>query len=63
MVMRKRTESRFITSATGAAHRSLLHGWPELWYVYRKNIPVLAESFDTIVSDLRGFGDSAISWY
>ena len=36
----------------------LLHGWPEFWYVYRKNIPVLAERFNTIVPDLRGFGDT-----
>ena len=36
----------------------LLHGWPEFWYVWRKNIPVLAEKFDIIVPDLRGFGDS-----
>jgi pimeloyl-ACP methyl ester carboxylesterase len=36
----------------------LLHGWPEFWYVYRKNIPVLAERFDIIVPDLRGFGDT-----
>lgn len=37
----------------------LLHGWPEFWYVWRKNIPALAERFDVIVPDLRGFGDSA----
>ena len=36
----------------------LLHGWPEFWYVYRKNIPVLAERFDIIVPDLRGFGET-----
>jgi pimeloyl-ACP methyl ester carboxylesterase len=36
----------------------LLHGWPEFWYVYRKNIPVLAKRFDIIVPDLRGFGDT-----
>ena len=36
----------------------LLHGWPEFWYVYHKNIPVLAEGFDVVVPDLRGFGDS-----
>lgn len=36
----------------------LLHGWPEFWYVWRKNIPVLAETFDVIAVDLRGFGDS-----
>src|SRR5919202_1903875 len=36
----------------------LLHGWPEFWYVYRKNVPVLAERFDVVVPDLRGFGDT-----
>ena len=36
----------------------LLHGWPEFWYVWRKNVPVLAESFDVVAPDLRGFGDS-----
>jgi pimeloyl-ACP methyl ester carboxylesterase len=36
----------------------LLHGWPEFWYAYRKNIPALAERFDVIVPDLRGFGDT-----
>ena len=36
----------------------LLHGWPEFWYVWRKNIPVLAERFDDIVPDLRGVGDT-----
>jgi pimeloyl-ACP methyl ester carboxylesterase len=36
----------------------LLHGWPEFWYVYRKNVPALAERFDVIVPDLRGFGDT-----
>jgi len=36
----------------------LLHGWPEFWYVWRKNIPTVAESFDVVAPDLRGFGDS-----
>jgi hypothetical protein len=36
----------------------LLHGWPEFWCVWRKNVPVLAESFDVVAPDLRGFGDS-----
>ncbi|MBO04260.1 MAG: alpha/beta hydrolase [Chloroflexi bacterium] len=36
----------------------LQHGWPEFWYTWRKNIPVLAEHFDIIAPDLRGFGDS-----
>jgi pimeloyl-ACP methyl ester carboxylesterase len=36
----------------------LLHGWPEFWYVWHQNIPVLAEHYDVIAPDLRGFGDS-----
>ena len=36
----------------------LIHGWPEFWFAWRKNIPVLAETFDVIVPDLRGFGDT-----
>jgi len=36
----------------------MLHGWPEFWYVYRKNVPALAERFDVLVPDLRGFGET-----
>ena len=36
----------------------LLHGWPEFWLTWRKNIPLLAEGFDVVAPDLRGFGDS-----
>ncbi len=36
----------------------LLHGWPEFWRTWRKNILPLAECFDVIVPDLRGFGDT-----
>lgn len=36
----------------------LLHGWPEFWYTWRKNMPVLAGRFDVIAPDLRGFGDT-----
>lgn len=36
----------------------LLHGWPETWFSWRKQIPVLAERFQVIVPDMRGFGDS-----
>lgn len=36
----------------------LLHGWPEFWYVWCKNVPVLAGEFDVVAPDLRGFGDS-----
>ena len=36
----------------------LLHGWPEFWYAWRKNIGPLAERFDVVAPDLRGFGQS-----
>jgi pimeloyl-ACP methyl ester carboxylesterase len=36
----------------------LLHGWPEFWRTWRKNIPVLAEEHDVVAPDLRGFGDT-----
>lgn len=36
----------------------LLHGWPRFCLTWRKNILPLAESFDVVASDLRGFGDS-----
>jgi len=35
-----------------------LHGWPEWSGVWRKNLPVLAETVDVIAPDLRNFGDS-----
>ncbi len=39
----------------------LLHGFPELWYSWRKLIPRLAEKFRVIVPDLRGYGQSEIT--
>jgi pimeloyl-ACP methyl ester carboxylesterase len=36
----------------------LQHGWPEFWYAFHRNIPALAERYDVIVPDLRGFGDT-----
>jgi pimeloyl-ACP methyl ester carboxylesterase len=36
----------------------MLHGWPEFWYVYRKNVFTLAERFDVLLADLRGFGNT-----
>jgi pimeloyl-ACP methyl ester carboxylesterase len=34
----------------------MLHGWPQHWYMWRKVIPRLAESYRVICPDLRGFG-------
>lgn len=36
----------------------LLHGWPEFWWTWHRNIPALAGHFDVIVPDLRGFGQT-----
>tara|TARA_Y100001960_G_scaffold317941_1_gene386959 strand:+ start:134 stop:1027 length:894 start_codon:yes stop_codon:yes gene_type:complete len=36
----------------------LLHGWPEYWYTFHRNIGTLAKHFDIIAPDLRGFGQS-----
>ncbi len=37
----------------------LLHGWPESWYMWRKVMPILAQSYTLIVPDMRGFGESS----
>ncbi len=36
----------------------LLHGWPEFARTWLHNVPALAESFDVIVPELRGFGQT-----
>jgi pimeloyl-ACP methyl ester carboxylesterase len=37
----------------------LIHGFPEIWYSWRNQIPVLSEaSFHVVAPDLRGFGDT-----
>lgn len=36
----------------------LLHGFPEFWYSWRYQIPVLSRHFRVIVPDLRGYNDS-----
>lgn len=36
----------------------LMHGWPGYWWEWYKCIGPLAEHFDVIVPDMRGYGDS-----
>jgi pimeloyl-ACP methyl ester carboxylesterase len=37
----------------------LVHGFPELWYSWRRQIPAIAEAgFHAVAPDVRGYGDS-----
>lgn len=36
----------------------LLHGFPEFWYAWRYQIPILSKYFKVVVPDLRGYNDS-----
>ena len=35
-----------------------LHGFPEFWYSWRKQIPFFAENYKAVAPDLRGYNDS-----
>ncbi len=37
----------------------LIHGYPQTWWEWRYQIPVLAETFTVIAPDMRGLGDSS----
>lgn len=36
----------------------LLHGFPEFWYSWRKQIPVFAQHYKVVAPDMRGFNES-----
>ncbi len=36
----------------------LLHGFPEFWYSWRKQIPQLSKHFRVVAPDLRGYGET-----
>lgn len=50
-------EIHYVREGDGAA-LFLLHGWPGFWWEWHRNIGPLAEDFDVIVPDMRGYGDS-----
>ena len=35
-----------------------LHGYPEVWYSWRYQLPVFAKNYFTVALDMRGYGDS-----
>ena len=37
----------------------LIHGYPQTWWEWRHQIPVLAENYSVIAPDMRGLGDSS----
>jgi len=34
----------------------MLHGWPQHWYMWRHQIPVVSQHFRLVIPDMRGFG-------
>ena len=55
----RRTASRSTWPASGAgAPLVLLHGWPEFWLTWEPVMRRLADRFELIAPDLRGFGAS-----
>ena len=47
----------YVRSGTGDP-LILLHGWPEFWWSWHRNIPALEQHFDVVAPDLRGFGQT-----
>ena len=37
----------------------MIHGYPQTWWEWRHQIPVLAEKYSVITPDMRGLGDSS----
>ncbi len=47
----------YVTSGKGPLVL-MLHGFPDYWYTWRKQMPALAEHFQVVAIDLRGFNES-----
>jgi Predicted hydrolases or acyltransferases (alpha/beta hydrolase superfamily) len=50
-------QQHYVTAGQGPTVY-LLHGFPETWFGWRKQIPVLAEKYTVVAPDLRGYGAS-----
>ena len=56
----KANEAEFHVVRTGRGQPLLLlHGWPEFWMTWEPVMQRLADRFEVIAPDLRGFGDSS----
>ena len=51
------TRLHYVTAGEGPPVM-LLHGWPQTWYEWRHVIGLLADEYQVVVPDLRGFGYS-----
>ncbi len=47
----------YVTAGTGPL-LLLLHGFPEFWYSWRQQIPVLSEHFTVVAPDQRGYNET-----
>ncbi len=45
-----------VAEAGGGEPLLMLHGWPQHWYMWRHQIPDVAQRYSVICPDLRGFG-------
>jgi pimeloyl-ACP methyl ester carboxylesterase len=55
-------ELAYVREGVGGVPLLLLHGWPETKRIWWRNVkPLAAAGFETIVPDLRGFGDSGLA--
>jgi pimeloyl-ACP methyl ester carboxylesterase len=52
------TRLHYVTAGDGPPVM-LLHGWPQTWYEWRHVIGLLADEYQVVAPDLRGFGYSA----
>jgi pimeloyl-ACP methyl ester carboxylesterase len=58
MLQANGTRLHYARAGQGARPIVLLHGWPEFWFAWEPVMARLADRFDLIAPDLRGFGDS-----
>jgi pimeloyl-ACP methyl ester carboxylesterase len=56
-VMSNGVRLHYVTQGSGDL-MLMLHGFPEFWYSWRHQIPVLAQNYKVVALDMRGYNDS-----